>query len=52
MTAALGSLRSWFIVRGVVVTAALAVVIGLVLIGQGPGGLVEGSLAGVFILRG
>jgi threonine/homoserine/homoserine lactone efflux protein len=40
MTAALDSLRRWLIVRGAVVTSTLLAAIGLVLIGQGMGGLV------------
>jgi hypothetical protein len=43
MTAALESLRSWLTVRGAVVTATLLLAIGLVLIGQGLGGLVWGD---------
>ena len=39
MTAALDSLRSWLTVRGALVTATLLMAIGLLLIGQGPGGL-------------
>jgi threonine/homoserine/homoserine lactone efflux protein len=40
MTPALESLRSWLTVRGAAVTAVLLLAIGLVLIGQGLGGLV------------
>ena len=40
MTAALDSLHSWLTVRGAVVTATLLAAIGLLLIGQGLGGLV------------
>ena len=39
MTAALDSLRSWLTVRGALVTATLLMAIGLLLIGQCPGGL-------------
>jgi hypothetical protein len=42
MTAALESLRSWPTVRGAVVTATLLMATGLLLIGQGLGGLVWG----------
>jgi threonine/homoserine/homoserine lactone efflux protein len=40
MTAALDSLRGWLTQRGAVVTSTLLVAIGVVLIGQGLGGLV------------